>query len=115
MHAWPFFCQPAQTAKIGEGAFGRCTALQLIDLYEGLTEIGERAFADCAALVIVRFSESLQTIGREANMGCNLQRVVFESRDVAIGADAFFGQPEGHLCVSAKGGPLIETDRKSVV
>lgn len=80
--------------SIGEMAFEKCYAMQLITFEEGsnLKSIGKEAFFLCDELRTVNLPDSVESISELAFVMChNLQTVVLGESLTSIGANAFFG------------------------
>lgn len=56
----------ARLTEIPDFAFFGCTALQTIEIPEGIAKIGKSAFYECSYLTYVKFPDSLKTIGEFA-------------------------------------------------
>ncbi len=62
---------------IGFDAFRECTALEKINLPEGLKEIDEDAFANCTSLTSISIPSNVNTIGQFAFGNCTSLREIF--------------------------------------
>ena len=56
--------------RIGISAFENCSALETIDLNQGLTEIGDFAFRGCGKASFCPLSDGIESIGYSAFDGC---------------------------------------------
>lgn len=75
-------------ASIGVQAFNRCTALESIELKDGVLEIGSRAFYSCSALKELYIPCSVKTIGDGFISGCTgLTGITFDGAPKAITAN----------------------------
>ena len=83
---------PEGLQSIEGRAFSGCTALQNIKLPSSLTNIGYKAFADCTSLKSIDLPKGLQSIGGSAFANCN-QITTFElpSTLTSLGAQAVQG------------------------
>ncbi len=82
----------ADTKVIASLAFANCTALEAVQLPEGLLHIGDSAFNSCTSLYSVQFPSTLLTIGDAAFKGCSVLESVDVSKSVkVIGNSAFRG------------------------
>lgn len=77
--------------KIGDKAFGGCTALRKLTLSEGLITIGNGAFEGCKSLTRVKLPMSLQTIGNNAFQKCSgLKTLTMQNGLLTIGNYSFY-------------------------
>ncbi|MCR5021649.1 MAG: leucine-rich repeat domain-containing protein [Ruminococcus sp.] len=63
--------------KIGVSAFGGCSKLKEVVLYNGLISIGETAFGDCVDLKNIRIPASVDSIGEHAFDAYNYSNRIF--------------------------------------
>lgn len=106
---------PAGVKRIGDGAFGGCSALTSLTLPESLTEIGASAFYGCTNLTRIAFPERMTYIGNWAFNRCsslegiripegvkrvegctfwgctNLRTVTLPASAAEVGGQAFYG------------------------
>lgn len=66
--------------KIGDSAFGNCSALKDLYINEGVTSIGEFAFSNCKELKKVKIPGSVKEIKNAAFYGCSsLEKMYIEA------------------------------------
>lgn len=80
---------PDSVTFIGEGAFGDCSKLSVVQFEgDGLKEIDSFGFANCKNLTKIELSSSIETIGEHAFMGCyNLADIYCEAESKPEGWD----------------------------
>lgn len=92
-----------EVVSLGEGCFEACTALESIELGEGLKELSGSNFKDCTALRTIMLPSSVDDLGGSAFEGCTkLEQVVLPQGLKEIGGAAFKG------CTALKSIPLPE-------
>jgi hypothetical protein len=75
---------------IGRAAFANCTALQSIEIPEGITALGNAAFRYCSQLKTVQIPEGLTAIGESALASCpQLELTELPTTLNTIGQQAF--------------------------
>lgn len=75
--------------EIGEGSFSS-TAVEKINLGEGMTSVPESAFSGCRSLTKVTLPETIESIGERAFMNCSaLTRISLNEGLKTIGQEAF--------------------------
>ncbi len=80
------------TAKIGEYAFGYCTALKGIVFSDSLKEIGGVAFKNCTSLMSADIPESVEKIGLSAFYCCDsLQKITINNPVCEIAVSGSYG------------------------
>ncbi len=83
---------PDTVKSIGWGAFNRCTALQSVDLGNGLVDIGDTAFQGCTKLKTLVIPDSTEIIRKGAFYGCSqLNSLSLGDHVRYIGTAAFQG------------------------
>lgn len=82
---------PNTLSRLPYGMFSHCTALQKVNIPEGVITIGKNAFAGCSALKEVTLPATLQTVENEAFLGFNAEIIVLPENLSYIGVDAFKG------------------------
>lgn len=84
----------ANVKTIGEQVFYHCTALQSIDIPEGVDTVGYATFYNCTALERVGLPSTLTTVGDYSFFNCmNLREIQIPEAATMIGAYAFFNCP----------------------
>ena len=79
-------------ARLGEGAFCRCSSLESVTVREPVDVLPNRLFAECASLARVRLPSTLRVIGEEAFYGCAaLAHVDIPDGVGQVGSRAFCG------------------------
>ena len=80
---------PSKLTKIGASAFMYCSALESINLPEGLLTIGRQAFMNCSSLKSITIPSTVTNIGSKAFYKCkNLTNIVINGNP-DIASDAF--------------------------
>ena len=83
---------PDGIASIGDGAFSRCSSLQLVSLPDSLEFIGSCAFEFCNALESVSVPKAVAAIGDKAFFQCSaLEFVTVGGASTTVGGQAFYG------------------------
>ena len=84
---------PNSIKEIGDGAFGGCRSLQMIDLSKTkISSIGKSMFAGCKTLTEVKLPDSIKVITRGAFSGCaKLGKINLPEGLCYIGHGAFDG------------------------
>lgn len=81
---------PTGITRIGECAFGQCTALTSVFLPSTVTVIEKGAFRDCSVLTMIRLPDNLTTIGEGAFSHCEaLTSIRIPAAVTSIGEYAF--------------------------
>lgn len=88
---------PDSIAVIGANAFAQCTALEEINIPDGVTELPFRMFSSCYSLKTVKIPDSVKTIGESAFAYCKaLEEINFPDGIAEIPNGVF------HACPSLK-------------
>lgn len=92
-----YYCTALERIDIPEGieeldgsVFGSCTALTSVSLPQSLTKIGENCFYNCMQLSQIEIPEGVQSVGNNAFFNCpSLTRVHLTKNTGSIGTYAF--------------------------
>ena len=84
------FCRKIENGILSASIFSGCTALEHIDIPEGIVAIGEYAFNHCENLKNIRIPTTVTTIGKGAFAACcELEQMMIPAGCVEIGQSAF--------------------------
>ena len=72
--------------SIGAYSFYGCSALESVELPEGITEIPDYAFYNCTALEEVTLPDSVETIGMATFQGCSIKELELPENLTAFGS-----------------------------
>ncbi len=77
--------------NIEDHAFWDFTALESVNMLDGVTSIGNSAFSDCKALTSITLSNQIVSIGERAFDGCSsLETITLPATITTIGSSAFY-------------------------
>ncbi|MDE7229256.1 MAG: leucine-rich repeat protein, partial [Oscillospiraceae bacterium] len=83
---------PDGVTKIGSFAFCGCESLQRVHLSDSLTELAESTFSGCGELSEINIPEGITRIGKKAFCGCKkLGQITLPDSITNIGLGAFIG------------------------
>ena len=72
---------PSAVERIGSDAFGKCGALAIVEIEDGLGEIASYAFRGCASLVAVTLPQSVAYVGEHIFSRCpSIRSLTFPKR-----------------------------------